>query len=480
TSIREEQSPRVLDLRMRCLGRATQDLQAVVDLLEDADAAVVDKAAQLAATLPPLSWCEDIESLEATVEPPQPEDANAVDTARHHLARAKSLRTTQRDEPASAAVTAAAAALEGVSYGPVNTELMLERGRVHTSLTEYDAAKDALHEALALALQWNQRSLAAEAAVRLVHLVGHLQLHPEAVASLEPVALGLAQGDVHAEITARMFIVEIHEQDQWDEAEQEYRRLLAVAEATPDIQPLLVSRIRDSLAYACLSTGKYAEAEAEYRSVLALAEQVQGSDHPKVARIRGRLGDALTLQGKLEEAEAELSRALVVVERALGADHLDVAVVHMQRGIVLHTQGRFEAAEAEYLTCMPTMLRVLGPKHPNIASARHNLANTLGGLGRHAEAEAEHRAGLAVRLEAFGPDHLQVAYSRSDLAQALERQGKLDEAVAEARAAVAVLERTVSPGHPNIASIRENLARMLRAQGKDEQADEVIEGPSAP
>ncbi len=481
TSVRGEQSPRVMDLRMGCLQRAAADLGAIAATLADADAAVVDKAHELTAALRPLSWCEDIEALEATVEPPSPEEASTVSTARQHLARAKSLRTAGRHEAATAAVTDAADSLQGVGYEPVNTELMLERGRVHESLLEYDEAKDALLQALALASQWGQRELAAQAAARLLHVVGCRQQHAEASALLEPLALGLAHSDPTAEIRARSAIVcTQYVQGEYDAAEAGSRRLLALCEATPDIDPTLVAIQRNQLHVILKAQGRYEEAEAEARAVLALQQEALGPDHPDVAVARGNLGDILGAQGKMAQSEAELSRARTSAERALGSEHPMVAVLHSQLGALFYFQGKYEAAEAELRATLESDLRTFGPDHPTVAMDRDHLGGSLYAQGRIEEAETEHRAAVASLIAAHGPDHPDVAYSRSNFALVLEHQGKLDEAVAQATAAVTLLDETLGREHPDTATARKSLARMLRTQGNHEEADAVIGDTSPP
>ncbi|MCA9691480.1 MAG: serine/threonine protein kinase, partial [Myxococcales bacterium] len=68
THIRGDQSPVALDLRMRCLDRRRAELAALVDVFIEADADVVDRAAQASAGLTPVDGCADVEALAA----PQP------------------------------------------------------------------------------------------------------------------------------------------------------------------------------------------------------------------------------------------------------------------------------------------------------------------------------------------------------------------------------------------------------------------------
>ena len=109
TAVRGEQSAEVMDLRMACLHRARIDLGAATAVLAEADEAVVHKAHELVGRLPPLSRCADIEALQAEVEPPLPQEAEAVETIREHLAAARAARIAGQYDKAQEQTRAARA-----------------------------------------------------------------------------------------------------------------------------------------------------------------------------------------------------------------------------------------------------------------------------------------------------------------------------------------------------------------------------------
>lgn len=76
THLRGEQSPALLDLRMACLQRRRTETRSLVDVLVDADAGVVENAAQAVAELPDLGPCADAATLLAAEAPRAPRSSS--------------------------------------------------------------------------------------------------------------------------------------------------------------------------------------------------------------------------------------------------------------------------------------------------------------------------------------------------------------------------------------------------------------------
>jgi eukaryotic-like serine/threonine-protein kinase len=280
TTVRGEQSPHTLELRTSCLQRAAEDLRATVDTLADADAELVSNAHALVAGLRPLSRCESTTALESEGEPPQPDEVDEVVQARRQLARARSLRAAGRFDTALEVTTPVVRALEGVEYGPVRAELMLERGHVLAELGQYEAAQEALSDALHHGSQWDQRAVMADASITLMHVSGLRLRKIEAALLLAPLVKGLVDGNPRLEADSREVLGGVH---------------------------MLAER--------------FEQAEAEYRAVLALREQFLSSDDPQLASTHGELGAALQEQGKLGQAKLELEAALESSQQTLGPEH---------------------------------------------------------------------------------------------------------------------------------------------------------------
>ncbi|MBL8943103.1 MAG: serine/threonine protein kinase, partial [Myxococcales bacterium] len=89
--------------RVACLSRSRSALDALVEVFEQADTTVVEKAVAAAAGLPALARCEDAEGLLAQVEPPPEAIANEVAALRDRLVRARSMEDAGRVGEAIAA-----------------------------------------------------------------------------------------------------------------------------------------------------------------------------------------------------------------------------------------------------------------------------------------------------------------------------------------------------------------------------------------
>ena len=476
TVVRGEQSPRMQDLRVQCLARAAVELEATVNTLADAEAEVADRAHELLGGLMPLSRCADAEALEAEVEPPLESEAAAVEQARWHLARSRSLRRAALYREAREQVDAATEALLGVEYGPVKAELALARGEVLDRLGQYEESEAALAQALELALQRGRRDVVASASRSLMYIVGSRQLRPEAALQLRPLVLGSSRGRPLEESMARKAVAEVlRERGKYLEAEVELRAALSLrlGVGRPDHPGVAV--LRHSLSMLLLEQGKYPQMEVEARAASALLERALGPEHPNVAAAQGNVANALMGQGKYGEAEVQLRAVRSLLERALGSDHPSVGVMRSNIGAALQNQGKYEEAEAEYRQTLPMMVGVLGPEHPKVAELRENLAGVLKLQGQHEEAEAEHRAALSLFEKALGPRHSDVAFVRNNLAMALHDRGEHEEAEAEYRAALSIWIEALGADHPFVADARSGLASLLLDTGRTTEARSLAE-----
>jgi tetratricopeptide (TPR) repeat protein len=434
TTIRGEQSPAVLDLRMACLHRARDGLSAAVDILATADVRTVRNAHDVTGNLAPLDRCADAEALQSEVEPPRADEADAVQRVRAHLAHARAAALAGHYAEAQAAVDAATEEARDLEYGSVRTEATYVRGWMADRNGDYEGAREALQETLRLAAQWQQWDKMYDAAQLLLYVVGYRMGRFEEAHSHGELAAGLAVGD-----------------------------------------PVREARVADALATVLHARGRFEEAEAHHRRGLALRERALGSDHVNVAASRNNLATLLVDRGAYDEAELLQRRALASWEVSLGASHPIVGQAHHNLANTLHFQGRIEESETEYRRAIALLEAALGPDHPDPAASRHNLANILTLLGQHEAAEAEHRRALPVLEKAYGADNPRVAQARHNFAVDLEKQGEIDEAEAHYRRSLAAFEAVLPEDHPHVAGSRRHLANVLLERGAIDEARPLAE-----
>ncbi len=471
TAVRGEQSPHMLDLRMRCLGRASVDLRTTVDTLADADDAVVRRAHELVAGLPPLSRCADAVALEAEVEPPLPRDAEAVEAIRLDLSRSESLQRAGRYDAARTAVEAAKAAMDGVEYQPVRARVLLREGTVLEQLGEYDAAESALDAALRLAAEWRQHEVMARATSGLLYVVGYHQRRPEGL-RYGSLAEGLSRGRPDLEALARNNrALALGTQGEHERAEAEHRRALELYAKVYEPEHPRIAGARNNLAIALALQGKLPEAEAEFRAAVELRTRALGPEHPQTIVSRSNLANMFAQRGNLADAEAETRAVLRLRRQALGPRHILVAITHNNLGGMLAGQGRYAEAETEIRAALELIEQHHGLQHPEVATTRFQLGAVLEDQRHFEEAEVELRAAIALWSERLGAEHPDVARGRSNLAGVLSKLGRLGEAEAEARAAVDTRVAALGPAHPAVATSRHRLADILRARGEPSAAE---------
>jgi tetratricopeptide (TPR) repeat protein len=96
---------------------------------------------------------------------------------------------------------------------------------------------------------------------------------------------------------------------------------LAIREGTSPVQHLGVASILRNLGELYSNQGSYSEAEQLYRRALAIDEKVLGADHPDVAADMSDLALLYDAQGNYTQAEALFNHALGICEKAFGLEH---------------------------------------------------------------------------------------------------------------------------------------------------------------
>ncbi|MCH9682884.1 MAG: serine/threonine-protein kinase [Deltaproteobacteria bacterium] len=472
-----EQSPHLLDLKMGCLQRAAHGLTATVDTLADADEKVVDKARALVAGLPALSRCEDAEVLAAEVEPPLPQDAEAVDMARSQLARADTLRLAGRYDDSAEAIETAQHALEGVDYGPIATHVALAKGILFEKQGNYEASEASLAEALQHASRWRQHEPMAKAARWLMQVIGSSQKRTDEGLQYWRIARGLSEGHPAWEASARNgYGVVLRDAARYDEAEEQHRLAyqLQLDALGPDDPDLVVTRT--NLVHVFYLQGKLDEALTELREVLALEIGNVGPDHPFVIQARANIAVILLKLGEYEEAATELQAALAWRNENLGAHHPQTGVGRVNLAAALRRLGRYDEAEMHARAGLSIADEALGSEHPSVAEARNGLATVLRGQGKYEEAEVQFRAALALWRKAFGPKHPKVAVGLNNLGSILLEMNRAAEAETHFREALVILVDVHGSDSAAAAQCRGNLAKALRARGRLEEAEAVVRG----
>lgn len=433
TSVRHEQSPQMLDLRMACLQRARQELASTVTLLATADAELVRRASELAEGLPSLRRCGALDALQAAVSPPEdPELAADVETARAELATLRvSMRAGRYADIAEATETLADRA-RMLAYEPLQVDVDAFHGELLMRRGDLEGSERTLHDALGMALRIGPPERAVDVAGTLAHLVGNVRTRPREGRWLAQVALGLAQGTSSA-----------------DALTQAHNAVANVAQAEGDT----------------------ATAQAHTRLALEHLEKLGERESYRTGTLYNNLAISLRHVARYEDAEAAARRSIEIHERVLGPRHPDVAQGYTNLASIAFSRGDYAGAETEYRHALEVAEGALGPTHPLVGSIRHNLAGALGETDRLADAEAEYRAAAEIWRVTLGPRHPLLVKSSASLAPLLDKLGRAEEAESIAREAVAIAEAVLGAEHPDTANAHHSLGLLLRRRGELQEAE---------
>ncbi len=312
------QSDEVLSLRMECLDRRRQELEALANVFASADAALVGQARQAAYALGDLQQCSDVLGLRARVKPPKTsEDRTRVQAERGQLARAHILSAVGRMDEAEAVSQAALKAARGIAYPPLEAEALYRLGSTLAARGASDGGKT-LSAAVSAGITTADDEVVAQAATALALLECRLNRTPEAerwlflaepflerlekplelrVAYLRAQAMSaLDGGDPQAVLEAL------------DDGLAALRK--AGRERDPDVADLLVLRGQLQRELAAVE-----EAEAALKAGHVIREQTLGAQHADTLAALGHLTRLMTDSEQLDKALAYGRQALELTGR---------------------------------------------------------------------------------------------------------------------------------------------------------------------
>jgi tetratricopeptide (TPR) repeat protein len=432
TRVRGEQSDEVLSLRMACLDRRLQALQALTDVYTQATPALVDQAAKAAHALPPLDGCANVEALLAPIRPPEePATREQVERLRVRFAEARALFDSGQFKPALERVRALSEEAVALRYRPLQAEVLELRGALEEKAGDFPGSEASLRQAVWAAEAGRHDEVIASGSARLVRS-GMLQ----------------SRFDFGRE---------------WAE---HTRAVLERMGGETRIEAFLVN----ALGAISLREDKMEESQAHFRQALALRQKVYPAEHPEVAAAHNNLGAALTKLGRLEEARQQLAQAQAIYEKALGP-------THPETGNALHNLGRLsqaladDAAALRYFQGALTARETgLGEEHPEVAATLNSLSNSHCNLRQYAQCLTAAERGLALRKKAFGPRHTELPASLMRVGEALEGLGRKAEALEHFQQALRMAETLEEPYAPEVVYALLDLAKALRARGRRAEA----------
>jgi len=474
TAVRREQSAAVLDLRMACLARARVGLEAVVETLAAANGETIERAQDLVGQLARLSRCSDLEALRAEMAPPSPDDAEAVATARRELAAAKAANVAGNTDRAEQALRAAQAALEGIDYPPVSTELDLISAAILEDEGKLVQAEARMKAALERALAHGLDGQALEASTTLMLFVADVQERPNDALAYREVASAFANGSDADQASFQHNLAGVYGNlGRFEEAEAAQRKALALFRSAFGPDDLDVVAAMNNIATMQYQQDRYALAESGVREVIAMRTRLLGAEHPLTARTRGNLAVILQEQGKLGEAEREVDRQLEVLGRLFKPTHPEILRGRTNHASILEDLGRAEEARHERQDVLVSLEATYGPDHPSAVEQLRHLS-----LSYRESADFERAFTLA--LDAVerherrnGTGNAEAALLRINVVDLLILLERFEEAETHSSRAFEVAKSWIEPETQRMAVVLYNRALSLAKVGRFSEAENL-------
>lgn len=373
TQVHGTQSARVLDLRMSCLSRRRSQLDGLVTVLADADAAVIENAVSAVEELVPVSVCADVASLETgRLVPETPELRTEVEKVRRDLDAVAQTGAAGRTSDALTRARRLAKRADGLRFGPLIAEVRLELGRLQEAEGALDDAEASMESAFALGLAHGHDEVTAWAAIEATDLVGKDKHEP-------------ARGERWAWL-----------------AEPAVRRV-GTAPAMEAVR--LTSRA--NLHWA---EGAIDEAHKGYEEALRLLVEAHGPRNLRVAKVRANLGAALRRLGHHRRALEQLTEAEAIMKARVGARHPLMSRLLNSIGNLHWSTKDYERAVSYHQRALDLKQAILRPGHPSRGHSHNNLADALIELAQYQEAAQHYRQALDNWEAALGAQHPLLAY----------------------------------------------------------------------
>ena len=472
THVHGEQSEALLDIRMSCLDRRRNELTALVDVLTEADAKVVEQAVAASHGLRPSSTCVRASGGAIDTMPEDPDLRQRIGVAQAELDRAEALLSAGRFQGAATIAAGVVETAELLRHPPTRSRAFLLSGKALMELGKGDEAATHLREAVLTAAEADDPRSEAEAWSALVYVVGSILARYDEALAWETAALAALQRVTdrlapEADLGLSVGTVLLSAGRLSDALVRQQRALELARDAYGAHHPKLQG-IVGNLGITHARLGRHDEAEALLHEALSLSRDVLGPAHPAVAKNAQNLGNVMFVRGELSEAARLYEQALSIHREALGSDHPLAIDLMIQLGRVHRDRGEYEDAQ----TMMGEALRMSeeAGHDTRVEQALTNLGLVLMSAGRPHEAEARFRTALEYSRRLHGEEHVRTAKSSGHVCRALLDQQRPAEADAHCELAERLLMRAHDGAHMDTALAKIARARALLGTGQGQEA----------
>lgn len=466
--------PSLLERSRWCFDERRSRLDALVTLLEEADAVAATRAVGAVADLPELASCADPHALREVMLP-APERRDEIRGLHRSFARLDALHSMGRYDAASELATKLRPAVAQVDWAPATVAFDRRRADLAMELGRYDEAASLYEETYFAAMRAEVPVEAIESAGGLGYLLVTFRHEPamarrwtrhvDVLLDQIPDPLSLRRSD---NLNLRGILRD--DMSDFEGAEALYRDVLAIRrEALGDRHPD-VARALENLAGALRKQGELEEALELNGRATEIKEATLGPRHPSVASSLNHRALLLQDAQMYEEAEAISRRSVELLEEIHGPEHLDVAMGLNNLALILDSQRDFEGAQAVQLRAIRIKEKVLGPESADVAVGYDNLGLSYYRAEKYARAREAYARSQEIQSRSLDPDDPDQAYAIGGLAAVERELGNLEAARDGFARALELREKAFGPEHGRVAWSLEDLAEVYRKMGNFEEA----------
>ena len=428
-------------MRMACLQRRLQDLDALAEGLTGAEEVAADRALTAAARLPSPERCATDEALAEVAGLDDPElPAEAVARLGPALSRTRTQLALGQLDDAHQNAKEAAALAETIGHRGVLAEALFELAEVQRAQGKVDEAEATLATAAEHGIAARHHRAALHALMRRAYLLGYEKRQLDRAEDL----ITLAQAELEA-----------------------------LGEDTAGAADLANTR-----AALHLARGELVEARELYARVVQLRETEDPLDPANLARAYANLGGLQLQTGVVEEAALNLRKAEERLLEVYAPGHETVVVARSNLLSVALLRGPSDETVAYARTAVEDAVAALGEAHPRVGPLIGKLARVLQATGNLSEALEQAERAVGATTAARGAAHPHTLVEVGYFAELLRRGDQPARALEQVDHAIAALEGT-DAREPMIellqirAITHQNLGNPERAVDDDRRAYEL-------
>jgi eukaryotic-like serine/threonine-protein kinase len=441
THVRGEQSSELLDLRMACLRRQVDELNALLDVFATADAGVVENAVQAANGLPAAQQCADVEALTGALRPPDDEATrHTVDSLRSRFAPMRALAAAGKYKDAVAGTDALLQEAERTDYLPLVAEIAVDHAVNLKRLARNDDSRRVAMRALEAAAQSGHALQEARALTALIGVLGTTAFDRGEISRLATHAGALLHRvGAPVEHVARLELIYgtvLMQKGEFDEALERLHASVARVEGHPELVHLMLSGLNN-------------------------------------------IGAAHATRGELDEALTRFRVVTGLIERHLGAQHPSHAIALVNVANLSFDTGDLDAAWAYSEQSASIWRASSGENHPEIAKALAIRARVLDARGDLEGALALHQQAADLKRAQLGDHDASLGYSLNNIGDLLMRTGELERAIPYLEDARSIIATAYTDEHPGLAAPLMNLGYIYLELGRTGDAIETLERGNA-